>query len=100
MSSRPTVLERALRHLLEVESTTGQYASRLLEVGHFNTVVSSLKKRYQIDVQREWRRLTNRHGQDYNCKVYWLAPEDRQKAAETLAALEAKRLGLTSGKPA
>ncbi|MDN3521528.1 hypothetical protein [Halomonas ramblicola] len=98
--SRPTVLERALRHLLEVESTTGQYASRLLEVGHFNTVVSDLKKRHRIDVRREWRRLINRHGQAYNCKVYWLAPEDRRKAAETLAALEAKRLGLATGKSA
>lgn len=95
--SRPTVLERALHHLLEVESTTGKYAARVLEVGHWNTVVSDLKQRCGIEVRREWRRLTNRHGQAYNCKIYWLAPEDREAAAKALALLEARRLARDSG---
>jgi len=95
--SRPTVLERALHHLLEVEATTGQYASRVLEIGHWNTVVSDLKARCGIEVRREWRRLTNRHGQEYNAKSYWLAPEDREAAAKALAKLEARRLARDGG---
>ncbi|PXX94986.1 hypothetical protein [Halomonas sp. LBP4] len=89
--SRPTVLERALRHLYEVESTTCQRAEREIGARYFNTSVSTIQRDLGIPVCREPRKMTNTHGEHYWAKVYWLDESGREATAHQLAAWERMR---------